>query len=195
MNMNTTKTRVNPGAVRSTAVFMPRPDRTIEWLGGVTYANLERVLADMKSFLAEDPVDDVHLLVSSYGGATGIGMSFYDAVNSWLKPNLTTIGSGDVDSSGVIIFLAGQKRYLTKNTTLLLHLAGRTFQEAKRFSTAEMATMLAEDKLKDFQYASVVASATNGKYTPQQILDLMAKNTILTPEEAINMGIAHKVLK
>jgi ATP-dependent Clp protease, protease subunit len=194
MKTNTRQHHAQASAVQSTAVFMPRPDRTIEWLGGVTYDNLQYILGELKNLMIENPHDEVHLLVNSYGGATGIGMSFYDAVTSWLKPNLITIGSGDVDSSGIVVFLSGQKRYITKNTTMLLHLAGRTFDQAKRFSTADMASMLAEDKLKDYQYASVVAQATNGKYSPEKILNMMAKNTILTPQEAVNMGLAHRML-
>jgi ATP-dependent protease ClpP protease subunit len=194
MKSNTRQLHAPESAVQDTAIFVPRPDRTLEWLGGVTYDNLRHILSDIKSLMIEHPQDEIHLLVNSYGGATGIGMSFYDAMTAWLKPNLTTIGSGDVDSSGIIVFLSGHKRYLTKNTTMLLHLAGRTFEPGKRFSTSDMVNMLTEDKLKDYQYASVVAAATNGKHSPEKILDMMAKNTILTPQEAVNMGLAHKVL-
>ena len=174
--------------------FVAKPERTLEWLGGVNYENLEKTLSGVKELLAEDPAEEIHLMVNSYGGATGIGMSFYDAVKSWLRPNLITIGSGDVDSSGIIVFLAGQKRYLTKNTTLLFHLAGRTFGTEKRFSTADMENMLKEDKLKDYQYACVVSDATSGRYSPEKILDLMAHNTVFTSEEAVSMGLDHKVL-
>lgn len=174
---------------------MPKPERTIEWLGGVSYENLEKTLSKIKSFLEDDPAEEIHLMVNSYGGASGIGMSFYDAVNSWLKPKLVTIGSGDVDSSGIIIFLSGEKRYITKNTTLLFHLAGRTFCQEKRYSTADMEDMLKEDKLKDYQYACVVSDGTNGRYSPEKILDLMKNNTVFTAEEAVSMGLAHKVLE
>jgi ATP-dependent Clp protease, protease subunit len=179
--------------IKHTDLFVPNPTRTTEWLGGVTYSNLEHVLGNIKSLLADDPAEEIHLLVNSYGGATGIGMSFFDSMR-FLKPKLVTIGSGDVDSSGIIVFLAGQKRFLTKNTTLLLHLAGRTFEANKRFSTKDMEDMLKEDKLKDYQYACVVSDATNGKHSPENILDLMSKHTILTAEEAVNMGLADKVL-
>jgi ATP-dependent protease ClpP protease subunit len=194
MKSHTRQQHAPVSAVQSTAIFVPKLGRTIEWLGGVTYDNLQFILGEIKNLMIENEGEEIQLLVNSYGGATGIGMSFYDAVSSWLKPNLTTIGSGDVDSSGIVVFLSGQKRYLTKNTTMLLHLAGRTFDQSKRYSTADMASMLAEDKLKDYQYASVVASATNGKYTPEKILTMMAHNTILTPQEAVNMGLAHRVL-
>lgn len=144
--------------------------------------------------MSEDPDGEICLMVNSYGGPTGVGMSFYDAVRSWLRPRLITIGSGYVDSSGVIVFLAGEKRYLTRNTTLLFHLAGRTFEGGKRFSTADLEDMLKEDRLKDYQYACVVSDATEGKYSPEEVLKLMANTTVLTAEEAVNMGLAHKVL-
>lgn len=169
-------------------------DRTIEWLGGVNFENLEKTLGEIKSLIRKDSQAEIHLVVNSFGGPTGVGMSFYDAVTSWLKPNLVTIGSGDVDSSGIIIFLSGKKRFLTKNTTLLLHLGGRTFGTDKRFSTADMEAIIKEDSLKDYQYSCVVADATRGKYSPEKVLDMMKKNTILTAEEAVNMGLADTVL-
>jgi ATP-dependent protease ClpP protease subunit len=187
------KAAVHKKAGQKTA-FISNPARTIEWFGGVNYDNLEKALKKIKDLLTESSTEEVHLLVNSYGGATGIGMSFYDAMNGWLKTNLVTIGSGDVDSSGVIIFLSGKKRYLTKNTTILLHLAGRTFEKDKRFSSADLEAMLKEDKLKDYQYACVVSDATGGRYSPEKILDMMAGNTILTAEEAVKMGLADKVL-
>lgn len=175
-------------------IFVAKPSRMIEWLGGVNNENLSKTLSLIKSLVLESQEEEIQLLVNSHGGATGIGMAFYDSVNSLLKPNLTTIGSGDVDSSGVIILLSGKKRFLTKNTTLLLHLAGRTFGTEKRFSTQDMEDILREDKLKDYQYACVVSDATRGKFSPEKVLDLMRANTVLTAEEAVNMGLAHKVL-
>ncbi len=172
-----------------------KASQMIEWLGGVHYDNLRNVIIDVKTKLIENPDEEIHLLVSSYGGATGIGMAFFDTIKSILKVDLTTIGSGDVDSSGIIVFLSGKKRYLTKNTTLLLHLAGRTFENNKRFSTADMSLMLKEDTLKDYHYASVVSDATEGRRTTEEILELMAKNTLLTAEEAVNLGIAHGLIE
>jgi ATP-dependent Clp protease, protease subunit len=197
MHKSSTKIFIKPSREKAAgkAVFVPNMKRTLEWLGGVSYSNLENSFAGIKRLMGEDPNEEIQLLVSSFGGGTGIAMSFFDAVNTCLKPNLCTIGTGDVDSSGIIIFLAGKKRFLTPNTTMLLHLGGRTFDQNKRFSTRDMENILKEDKLKDFQYASVVSNATGGKCTPEKILDLMAKNTILTPEEAVNMGLAHKVLE
>lgn len=173
---------------------MSRPERTIEWLGGVSFDNLGVVMKKVKDLMVEDPTDEIHLMVNSFGGPTGVGMSFYDACKTWLRPKLVTIGSGYVDSSGVIVFLAGERRYLTKNTTLLFHLAGRTFEAGKRFSTSDLEDLLKEDRLKDYQYACVVSDATDGKFSPEEVMRFMANNTVLTAEEAVNMGLAHKIL-
>lgn len=174
--------------------FAGAPSRMVEWFGGVTYENLDKAVFGIKQLMLDNPEDEIQLLVNSFGGGTGIGMSFFDTITSVLRPNLTTIGSGDVDSSGIIVFLAGRQRFLTKNTTLLLHLAGRFLDQPKRFSTSEFENILREDRLKDFQYACVVSEATSGNYSPKQILDLMHQDTILTAEEAVSMGLAHAVL-
>jgi ATP-dependent Clp protease, protease subunit len=175
-------------------VFVSKPSRTLEWLGSVNHDNLSKVLGGIKELTIDDAHEEIQLMINSHGGATGIGMSFYDAMTGWMKPNLTTIGTGDVDSSGIIVFLSGKRRFVTKNTTMLFHLAGRTFGTDKRFSTEDMENILKEDKLKDYQYACVVSDATGGKFTPERVLDLMRSTTVLTAEEAVNMGLAHKVL-
>jgi ATP-dependent protease ClpP protease subunit len=157
------------------------------------------ILADIvdriQCLLIENATEPIHLVVTSHGGPTGIGMSFYDSMRSVYRPTLYTIGSGDVDSSGIIIFLTGERRYITPNTTLLLHLAGRTFDTPKRLTTPEMESIIKEDKLKDFQYASVIADRSNGKLTIQKVLDLMANNTVLTPSEAVELGLADAILE
>jgi len=190
-----TNTHALSPRIARTPKLTAKPERTLEWLGGVNYENLGRIIGSVKVLLSSAPEEEIALLVSSYGGATGIGMAFYDAMTGWLKPNLTTIGSGDVDSSGIIVFLAGRKRLLTKNTTLLLHLAGRTLDRDKRISTADLESMLKEDKLKDFQYACIIAQACGGSWTPERILEMMARNTILTAQEAVSMGLAQGIVE
>lgn len=174
--------------------FTFSPQRTIQWIGGVNGSILADVTDKIHSLILESPTEAIHLIVTSHGGPSGIGMSFYDSMRSIYKPNLVTIGSGDVDSSGIVIFLAGEKRYLTPNTTMLLHLAGRTFDTPKRFTTPEMESIVKEDKMKDFQYASIISERTNGQLTIQEVLDLMANNTVLTPADAVELGIAHAII-
>lgn len=171
------------------------PERTIHWMGAVNQGNFLDVMDDIRELIASGHGKPINLVVTSAGGPTGVAMSFYDSINKIYRPVLQTVGSGDVDSAGVIVFLAGTKRYVTSNTTMLLHMAGRTFEGGKRYTVADMEAMVKEDKLKDFQYASVIAENSNGRLTVQKVLDMMAGNTILTSYEALELGLAHYVLE
>lgn len=169
-------------------------DRTVHWTGSVTSEAVEKATSSIEKILKKSQTAPINLIVTSPGGTSGTAMSFYDTMKLVYRPTLYTIGSGDVDSAGIIIFLTGSRRFLSPNTTLLLHLAGRTFPAGKRVTTVEMEAMLKEDKLKDFQYASIVSEQSNGRLSAQDVLDLMANNTVLTPTEAVDYGLAHGIL-
>ena len=170
------------------------PDRMVEFFGMVSYAMTEKVVEEIQDLMHLDPAKEITMLVTSAGGPSGTAMGFYDTLRSVLKPRLTTIGSGDVDSSGIIVFLTGEKRYITKNTTLLLHLAGRTFDSGKRYTASEIDAIVREDRVKDFQYASILAERSRGRLTTEQVLSMMEKNTILTPLELVSYGLADEIL-
>ena len=163
-------------------------------MGLVNYSTSERVIEAIKERMIEDPHAPVYLSVTSAGGTSGTAMSFYDHMREILRPDLVTIGSGDVDSSGVILFLSGRTRYVTKHTTMLLHPAGRTFEEGKRYTAREHDAMMREDRLKDMQYATIVAENSNGSLSPEMVLELMEQHTILTPADLLFYGLVTAVL-
>jgi ATP-dependent protease ClpP protease subunit len=176
-------------------LFLFDAERSVQYFGVVNYGTTERVIEEITSLYLRDPRAEIYLSVTSAGGPTGTAMSFYDHMRSVLKPNLITIGAGDVDSSGVIIFLTGNIRYVTRRTTLLLHRAGRIFDGGTRYTAAEIEAMFHEDNIKDYQYASVLAERSRGKLTIEHVLALMERNTILTPQELIELGLADYILE
>lgn len=170
------------------------PASVLEYFGRVNYATSERVLGNIKDRLSEAPEEEITLLVTSPGGPSGTAMSFYDTVREVLRPKLTTIATGDVDSSGVIIFLCGDRRLVSPHTTALLHLAGRHFDPQKRYTAAELSCMAKEDELKDAYYAEIVASRSHGRLTVGQVRTLMECNTVLSAQELVRLGLADEVL-
>lgn len=160
----------------------------VEYFGVVNYATNERVLGRLK----ETP--GAALVVTSAGGPSGTAMSFYDTLRSVLNLSITTIGSGDVDSSGLIIFLSGTRRFVTSHTTALLHPAGRTFNEGTRYTTEELAAMLAEDAAKDEFYADIVARGSGGRLSALEVLSLMRAHTVLRAPDFVRLGLAEAVL-
>lgn len=169
-------------------------ERTAEWLGSVTQDASLKIIARVKELMMQDEKAVITLMVTSPGGSSGVAMGFFDLMTKVYKPNLHTIGSGDVDSSGIVIFLAGDKRILTQNTTLLLHMAGRMFDSSKRFTTSEVDAMLQEDLIKDRLYAAILAERSAGLLTPGKVMDMMRAGTVLTAEEAVQYGLAHHII-
>ncbi len=169
-------------------------ERMVEYFGVINYATNERVLNNIKELVRAFPADTLYMMVTSAGGPSGTAMSFYDAVRFVVRPILTTVGSGDVDSSALLIFLTGERRYVTKHTTALLHRAGRVFDGGKRVTVGELESMMREDTLKDEQYASIVAERSHGKLTPQEVLLLMNANTTLQPADFVRYGLADSVI-
>lgn len=173
--------------------LLPVRNRTLSYTAPVSRLQNDKVLKEMNRLLDLEPEEEIGLFVTSPGGPTGTAMSFYDMVRQVLKARVTTIGSGDVDSSGVIIFLTGEKRYISARTSLLLHPAGRIFGN-QRYTTQEMEAMLREDRLKDEQYASVIAENSKGVLSVEKVLTLMYNHTILTPDDLLAYKLVDGVL-
>lgn len=169
--------------------------RTIRYVGPVTRIQTERTLKQIEKLLDASPEEEMVLFITSTGGPTGTAMSFYDTITSLLQPRLVTIGSGDVDSSGIILFLSGERRYISARTTLLLHPAGRRFDPQVRYTVREMEAMAAEDHLKDLQYATIVARASRGMLAVDRVLSMMEQHTILSPDALVEFGLADAVLE
>lgn len=192
MNKNQSNTSIITNQELITTSLLPSRERTFYYNGSVTRMQNEKVLKKMNSLL-DQSTDPMALFITSPGGTTGTAMSFYDTVTHILQPNLITIGSGDVDSSGVIIFLTGNRRYVTARTTMLLHPAGRHFG-AQRYTAREMKAMLEEDMLKDYQYADVVAKQSRGRLSTTTVLRMMHKQTVLSPQAMVKFGLADLIL-
>jgi ATP-dependent protease ClpP protease subunit len=181
-------------AIEIPTVLLPERARTLRYTSSVSRVLNEKVLKEMGSLLDASAHEEIGLFVTSPGGPTGTAMSFYDTVRHILKPQLVTIGSGDVDSSGVIIFLSGTRRYISERTSVLLHPAGRLFGN-QRYTTQEMEAMLAEDRTKDEQYAHVVAQNSKGNLTTHEVLMMMKSHTVLTPTQMVTYGLADAVIE
>jgi ATP-dependent protease ClpP protease subunit len=167
--------------------------RTVRYIGPITRATNERLLKQIEKLVNDAPDEEIFLFITSTGGPTGTAISFFDTIRHVLKPRLTTIGSGDVDSSAVIIFLSGSRRFVTKRTTLLLHPAGRFFGN-QRYTAREMEAMLAEDRYKDDQYATILADHSQGSLHKEDVLAMMETQTVLSPARLVELGFALAII-
>lgn len=171
---------------------MVKPGRMVALVGAINAEEIKRVTKDILSLYKEDKEGEIFLTVTSEGGHTNIGFGFYDLMLGLGIP-LTTIGLGDVDSMGVIIFLAGRHRLVTPHSTMLLHELGRKFSSERRYTTREMSGMSQEDKMLDEYYRQIVCDRTGNKCDVEICDRLMNAPTVLSPLQMIELGLAHEL--
>ena len=135
-------------------------------------------------------VKKLNILISSPGGSVFHGLSLYN----WLKGlpiEIHTYNFGSVDSIGVIIYCAGQKRFSVPHSRFLIH--GVKFNINGQVSMDEKQI---EEHLKslkiDQQNIARVISDTTGK-AMHKIEEDMHNRTTLNPQEAKDYGLVHEI--
>ena len=86
---------------------------------GIIDAQSAQALAECISNLHKD-TQTLHISFSTEGGSVTYGFSIYHFLRG-LPYEIIMHNIGSVDSIGVTIFLAGEKRYTTKHGTFLIH--------------------------------------------------------------------------
>lgn len=80
----------------------------------ITYLNISEM------GIAEELLEPIVLVIHSYGGDLAQSLYFADLIMSSRIP-IYTVAAGAAMSAGMIIFLAGSKRFLFKHSQLLIH--------------------------------------------------------------------------
>ena len=159
----------------------------LDWDGnGLTAETFNQELMSVPSNEKE-----LNIRINSVGGLVGDGIAIYNSVKRLSRTraamgNPITINSyieGFAYSSAATIAMSGDKIFMGKGTTLMIH-------NAASFVWGDCRAMRKEaDLLEKYngQIAGFYASKANKK--PEPILSLMDDETYFTPEEAIAIGL------
>ena len=90
----------------------------------------EQVIDDMANIIiaqflfleSEDPDKDINLYINSPGGSITAGLAIYDTMQ-YLKPDLTTICTGQASSMAALILASGSKgkRFVLPHSRIMIH--------------------------------------------------------------------------
>ena len=149
--------------------------------------------ASPNSYSEEGKLKPIKLYLSTYGGAADDMFSFYDILNQAKEScEIHTIGLGKVMSAGVLLLAAGTKghRYIGKNCRVMIHAvtAGNVGELHNLQNEME-----AIQQLQDSYTNALVEETSLTKRQLNKLLDRKV-NVYLTAEEAIEYGIADKIL-
>jgi len=146
-------------------------------------------LRDVKDQLAEGKdADEFHVHINSKGGGVDEGFAIHDLLKTSGKKIVTYV-EGMCASIATIIFLAGEERHITENSTGLIHfpMAG-VMGTAEEIEDAAEELQKIEDKIID-AYVTVTGS------TKAVLKPLMEDEQRLDADKMLELGFATDVIK
>jgi ATP-dependent Clp protease protease subunit len=176
---------------RSFDIFSRLLRERIVFLGSEVEAGAANLIVAQLLFLeAEDPDEDIRLYVNSPGGDAYAGLAIYDAMQ-YVKPDVQTYCIGMAMSAGAMILAGGAagKRHVLPNSKVMIHQgSGGT-----RGTPADIQIAAREILALTHRYAEVIARHS-GRDVEQVIKDI-DRDRFLTPEDAVEYGLADRVLQ
>lgn len=146
--------------------------------------------AKVREFLNENPNEsEIEIEISSNGGYVSEGFEIYDLLKNSGK-KIKTVGY-KVNSIASIVFLAGSERLLSANAQFLIHNAWLSGDylfgaalDAEELEKLAQSCRESDEKILN-AYCEVL-----GEEKRDELAELMAKDSYLTIDQAINLGFA-----
>jgi len=141
----------------------------------------------------EERPEDVHLLISTGGGAVYAMFGIIDIMNIVKRRrDIATLGTGKVFSAGVPLLASGTKgkRFVTRNARIMMHRCSA----GNMGTTADMKASHDEMRLMEDQMVQLIAE--NSKLSVGEIHNMFSRNTdeYFSAQEAIEMGLADEII-
>ena len=137
----------------------------------------------------------INLTISSGGGSVTEGMGIADLVANYPEETTAT-GIGLVASIATVVLLAADNVKMTENAFMMIHRPwSYTMGNADELeATAELLDKM-EAKLLDIYTASVIKRKGEQKNLKEIITNMMAAETWLTAQEALEFGFIDEIVK
>ena len=130
------------------------------------------------------------LLISSPGGSVFHGLSAYNYLKG-IPARVVTHNFGSVDSIGVIVYCAGDRRMSVPQARFLLHGVSANFPQNASLEEKQLEERLKGLKI-DIENIATVIAANTGKSTGE-VTSAMLDRTTLNPDEAKEWGLVHEI--
>jgi ATP-dependent Clp protease, protease subunit len=138
--------------------------------------------------------DKLRLMMSSSGGNITAAFAAYNEIRN-MPIELETLNTGTTDSSALMIFMAGKKRYACAKSAFQLRQLSWSF-----LSKDDVAHSVVSDAarwLKEYQQmiAEAIAEGTGGRLTGERVVEMIQNGAILNSQEAKDVGLIHDIIE
>ena len=160
------------------------------------------IVAQLLFLEAEDPDKDISFYINSPGGSVSAGLAIYDTMQ-FIKPDVHTIVIGQACSMGSFLAQAGapSKRFVLPESRTMIHRVSSGTPGTR--GSVHVQELQFEDSKRAFEESQrinkrltelYVRHNTAGK-TYDEFYELMKFDTFLSAQEAVNMGLADKIVE
>lgn len=132
-------------------------------------------------------VDLIRVHIDSRGGSVSEGWAIYNALQEH-PAKVVTYGDGFVASAALYPFMAGEERYASHLSAYFFHqvVTSASGYASDLRAAAEKAEILGE--------VGLAAFTGRTRMTPEEVRQLQKNETWLTPEQALEKGVATAIL-
>ncbi|MBK9213680.1 MAG: ATP-dependent Clp protease proteolytic subunit [Saprospiraceae bacterium] len=161
----------------------------IRFFAGVTPQSTDMLLKAIDTKITQGATK-IHLIISSPGGSVFHGLSLYNYLKGIPIP-VHTYNFGSVDSIGVVVFCAGQRRFSVPHARFLMHGVSFNFQAGGQADEKQLIEYLKGLQIDQNNIAKVIADTCG--YEAYKVLADMHNRTTLNPEESVAYGLVHTI--
>lgn len=158
--------------------------------GEINENTAQEINIEMLRMQKEDPLEDITIIVDSYGGDLFAAFAIVDMMET-VTCDIKTICIGKAMSAGQFIFTSGTKgkRFMSKHARLMVHNPIAGYEGSVPDIEIEIEELL---KCRELFVAHIASKSGN---TPEFIKELINRNRYVDTEEAIKLGFADHHLK
>ena len=104
----------------------------LSFLADINTVTASALIGTIGQHMNKDPgaFQELHLLLSTMGGQVAAGISLYNMLMA-LPVKVITYNTGQVNSIGNVVFLAGSERYASKVSSFMFHGVGFDVQNQR----------------------------------------------------------------
>ena len=128
----------------------------------------------------------------SYGGMWSSGMAIYDTIKNTKSP-VEMYCYGRVRSMGTVILQACKKRLLSSNCEFLIHYGESSFEGTSQDAIISIKEEEKNNKKMEDIYLDSIREK-HPRFTREKLQALMPHDKYMSPQEAVDLGLADKVI-
>ena len=145
------------------------------------------------TFLDSWSAEPITIYLNTVGGNWYAGMGMYDLIQS-LRAHITIVVLGHACSMGSLILQAGDERVMGPHSVMMIH-DGTEYLESDTKSVEAWAKTIKPVREQMYQVYLDRISTAHPRYTLKQVEKLCEHDHILTPAQAVELGLADRILE